>query len=207
MAEGAYKNYEQSQGGGQSNFGNNQSGGDFGVTGGAQFNQPASQNSYDNQSNGPDLQAAAQHATDSAGDSGDSNMFSQATSFISNQNHQTPVDEQAVQDAHSQAYGQGNASSLDASSMGSAAALQALKSFTSGGGSGSQSALIGAAMSEAAKLFASSGGAASGTQQDAVNSAGATVMKLLMQGQMSNMIGGGNSGGLGSLMGMASKFM
>lgn len=35
-----------------------------------------------------------------------------------------PVDEEGVQRAHNVAYGQGNASSLGASSLGSAAALQ-----------------------------------------------------------------------------------
>lgn len=62
------------------------------------------------------------------------------------------IDEQGVQAAHEQAYGQGNASNLGAKSMGAAAAMQALKNFTQGGGSVSsgaggggnqQSALIG----------------------------------------------------------------
>lgn len=62
------------------------------------------------------------------------------------------IDEQGVQAAHEQAYGQGNASNLGAKSMGAAAAMQALKKFTQGGGSTSsgaggggnqQSALIG----------------------------------------------------------------
>jgi hypothetical protein len=66
------------------------------------------------------------------------------------------------------------------------------------------------AMSEAAKLF-SQNGSASGSQQDgmmsfvsilpcplahtasAVNSAGATMLKLLLKNQASGMIGGGNS--------------
>jgi len=122
------------------------------------------------------------------------------------------VDEEGVQDAHSKAYSQGNASGLDAGGMGAAAAMQAFKMFTSGGGQqsssgGGQSKLVGMAMSEAAKLFDSSGGAASGNKQDVVNSAGMTVMKMLMKSQMSQMMGGQNSGGLGSLMGLASKLM
>ena len=74
--------------------------------------------------------------------------------------------------------------------MGSAAAMQALKSFTSGGGSGGstggsfQSKLIGEAMAEAAKLFDQSGGAADGSKQDAVTSAGQTMMKLLLKNQV-----------------------
>jgi hypothetical protein len=65
---------------------------------------------------------------------------------------------------------------MDASSMGAAAAMQALKRFTGSSSAGAkpqgssfQSGLIGMAMSEATKLFDSSGGAASGTKQDAVN--------------------------------------
>lgn len=88
--------------------------------------------------------------------------------------------------------------------MGSAAALQALKMFTSGGGGGggSQTQLISMAMSEASKLFESSGGAASGNKQDAVNGAAMTVMKLLVQSKFSGIIGGGNSGGLGGMSSM-----
>ena len=56
------------------------------------------------------------------------------------------------------------------------------------------------AMAEATKLFDKSGGAASGNKQDAVNGAAMTVMKLLVQSKLSGAVGGGNSGGLGSLM-------
>ncbi|THH02619.1 hypothetical protein EW026_g318 [Hermanssonia centrifuga] len=62
-------------------------------------------------------------------------------------------------------------------------------------------------MAEASKLFDSAGGAASGNKQDAVNGAAMTVMKLLVQSKFSGTTGGGNSGGLGGLMGLASKFM
>ena len=90
--------------------------------------------------------------------------------------------------------------------MGSAAAMQILKGFTSGGGGGgSQSQLIGLAMAEASKLFDQSGGASSGNKQDAVNGAAMTVMKLLVQSKFSGgTTGGGNSGGLSGLMGLVS---
>jgi hypothetical protein len=58
-------------------------------------------------------------------------------------------------------------------------------------------------MAEASKLFDKSGGAASGNKQDVVNGAAMTVMKLLVQSKFS---GGGNSGGMGSLMGLVSRF-
>lgn len=60
-------------------------------------------------------------------------------------------------------------------------------------------------MAEASKLFDKSGGTSSGNKQDAVNGAAMTVMKLLVQSKFSGgAIGGGNSGGLGSLMGLVS---
>jgi hypothetical protein len=63
------------------------------------------------------------------------------------------------------------------------------------------------AMSEASKLFDQSGGAASGNKQDAVNGAAMTVMKLVVQSKFSGgSIGGGDSGGLGSMMGLVSTF-
>ncbi len=80
-----------------------------------------------------------------------------------------------------------------------------LKNYTSGksGGGSSHSQMISMAMAEASKLFDKSGGASSGGKQDAVNGAAMTVMKLLVQSKFSGgAIGGGNSGGLGSLMSM-----
>jgi hypothetical protein len=71
--------------------------------------------------------------------------------------------------------------------------------FTSGGGGGGQNQLVSMAMSEASNLFEQSG-ASSGNKQQAVSSAAMTVVKLLVQSKFSGMIGGGNSGGLGSLM-------
>lgn len=61
-------------------------------------------------------------------------------------------------------------------------------------------------MAEASKLFDKSGGSASGNKQDAVNGAAMTVMKLLVQSKVSGMIGGGNSGGVSSLMNLVSCF-
>jgi len=142
-------------------------------------------------------------------------MFNNALGYL-NQNqsqHTQPIDEQQVQNAHAEAYEKGNASSLDANSLGSAAAMQVLKSFTSGGGSSggngnTQTQLISMAMSEASKLFDSQG-SASGQKQDAINGAVMTVMKMVVQSKMGGAptTGGGNSGGLGSLMGLASQFL
>ncbi|PBL00542.1 beta-flanking protein [Armillaria gallica] len=147
--------------------------------------------------------------------SADSSVFSSALSFVKQNagEHNQPIDEDHVTNAHKKAYEEGSASSLSANSLGSAAALQALKKFTSGGsssssgGSGSQTQLISLAMAEATKLFEKSGGAASGNKQDAVNGAAMTVMKLFVQSKMGgSTTGAGNSGGLSGLLSLASQF-
>lgn len=111
--------------------------------------------------------------------------------------------------AHKEAYEEGKASSMSANALGSAAALQVLKQFTgsgsssTGGGGNSQTKLISLAMAEATKLFDKSGGAASGDKQDAVNGAGLTIMKLLVQSKFgggAQTTGGSNSGGLSGLL-------
>ena len=84
---------------------------------------------------------------------------------------------------------------------------QVLQQFTSGGSSGgkSQTDLISFAMAEASSLFDQHGGGSQGSKQDAVNGAAMTVMKLLVQSKFGGgIMGGGNSGGLGSLMGLVS---
>jgi hypothetical protein len=100
------------------------------------------------------------------------------------------------------------------SSLGSAAALEALKLFTSGSGSGddktktqspsdnSQSAFIGLAMAQAAKLFdkqASEGNVAAGTdKQSVVMKAGEMALKLYLKSHGSGQgAAGGNALGQG----------
>jgi hypothetical protein len=68
----------------------------------------------------------------------------------------------------------------------------------------SKTDLISLAMAEASKLFDKSGGSAHGNKQDAVNSAGMTIMKLMVQSKFSGTTGGKESGGLGGLMSMVS---
>ncbi|KAG5640227.1 hypothetical protein DXG03_009766, partial [Asterophora parasitica] len=153
--------------------------------------------------------------------SGGSDLFATALSFLGkNKNdHQQPLNEAAVTQAHQQAYGENKASGMSASSIGSAAAMQALKMFTGGNknsapqqqqSSGSSTQLISMAMAEATKLFDKSGGASSGNKQDAVNGAAMTVMKLLVQSKLggggAQTTGGSNSGGLSSLLSLASQF-
>jgi len=182
------------------------------VQGGTQYNQPGNQSQQ--YGGNMDISNAAQHAANDSGQ--DSGLFHQAMSHIQNVQTQgnTDVDEDHIQQAHNQAYNQNSGSSLGANSMGAAAAMQALKMFTGGQASGqssavggSQSAMIGMAMSQAAKLFDQSGGSANGSKQDVVISAGQTMMKLILKNQMPSMMGGSNSGGLGGLMSMAGNFM
>jgi len=201
LAKQGYESYSESQHGSNTNVNK---------TGGQEYNSP--HHSQQDQGNyGPNfdhdevIQTAQQHG-------GDPSLVSKAMGFL-NQNkgeHEQPIDEEHVQSAHRAAYQDDSARNLSAGSMGSAAAMQVLQKFTSGGsggGGGSKSELISMAMAEASKLFDKSGGAASGNKQDAVNGAGMTIMKLMVQSKFSGATGGGNSGGLGSLMGMASKFI
>ncbi|WWD00571.1 hypothetical protein V866_007506 [Kwoniella sp. B9012] len=224
QAPGGYGGDQGGYGGQQGDYGG---GNNYGNTGGEQYNRPHGEGGagagYGGGSGGfggaPQInENTAVHAANQYGSNGNENssLFSTAMSFLGNMNKDDgDVDEDKVQQQHQQAYGQGNASGMSANAIGSAAALQALKAFTSGdnqaakssGGGDMQSKIIGMAMSEAAKLFDQSGGAAQGNKQDAVTSAGQTIMKLLIKSQFSGTTGGGNSGGLSGLMSMASKFM
>ncbi len=94
--------------------------------------------------------------------------------------------------------------------IGAAAAMQALKMFNGGQGSDKQSKseFIGLAMSQASKLFDqqdSKGRVSSGSSKEgAVTEAAQMALKMYLKSQ-----GGGSSsgGGMGSLLGMASKFL
>jgi ABC-type uncharacterized transport system ATPase subunit len=128
------------------------------------------------------LSGAAQHAQQHAGHSGDSSIFSEVASFLGQNKQniaQQNVDQQgrsrsinrnstfkanlsAAVNAHQQFFGGGANSNqqADPSSMGAAAAMQALKMFTSGGSGNTQSgnsqnAFVGMAMSQASKVRAS----------------------------------------------------
>lgn len=105
-----------------------------------------------------------------------------------------------------------NQQQASSSTLGNAAALQALKLFTSGnqggGGGQSQNALVGLAMAQASKLFdaqASQGNVAAGAdKQSAVMKAGEMALKMYLKSQGGS---GGGQGGLGGLMGLAGKFL
>ncbi|KIM70212.1 hypothetical protein SCLCIDRAFT_1207512 [Scleroderma citrinum Foug A] len=178
-------------------------------TGGEEFNTPHHRQA---QSDRPDFDhdEVARQAAHHSGGTGNSDMFASVLRHVLGRRdeHEHPIDEGQVRDAHDRAYNKGSGGNLSANSLGSAAAMQIFKQLTSGGkGSGSNhNDLISMAMAEASKLFDKSG-ASSGGKQDAVNGAAMTVMKLLVQSKSKSTVGGSNSGGLGSLMSLATKFM
>ncbi|KAH8682194.1 hypothetical protein BX600DRAFT_36680 [Xylariales sp. PMI_506] len=153
-----------------------------------------------------DLRGAAEHASRHAGDSGDSSFFSNVIGSLSQKKEhlaQQDVDEDDAVQQHQRFFGGGSGSDqADSSSMGTAAAMQALKMFNGGGSGSSQSDFIGLAMAQASKLFdeQSSQGNVSGgaSKESSVMQAGEMALKMYMKTQ-----GGGSSSGLLSL---ASKF-
>ena len=65
-------------------------------------------------------------------DGDDPSLFHKALSFMQSQDVSGEINEKAALDSHDQVYKQGGAGGVTAGSLGSAAALQALKSFLSG---------------------------------------------------------------------------
>lgn len=188
-----------------------------------------------------DYRNAAETASRAAGDSGDSSFFSSLLGSLTEKKSQVAnedIDEDGpslqpstllhspsqgtnalpyVTDAvqqHKSFFGSNpEPETASPKSMGSAAAMQALKLFNSGASQGkstSQSTFIALAMAEASKLFdsqASKGKVEGGaSKESAVMQAGEMALKMYMKSQGTGGSAGGSSG-LGGLMGMASKFM
>jgi len=115
-----------------------------------------------------DYSGAHQHASQYEGGSDDdSRMFQHATSQLGQYKQQMgnpEIDENEMVQHHQNFYGGGGppaSGNVNSGSMGSAAAMQALKKFSGGGGQsgnsmpqgGAQNQYIGMAMQEASKLF------------------------------------------------------
>ncbi|KAG9921492.1 hypothetical protein KCV02_g11138, partial [Aureobasidium melanogenum] len=189
-------------------------GGNGGYGGGNGGHGHSSGTSYGNVPGGSDDYSSAAHtAAQHAGDSGDSNLFSNALGMLSGHKaQQGDIDEDDAMRQHQQFYGgAGQPHPASSGSMGSAAAMQALKMFNQGGGSSgngpqSQNDFIGLAMSQAAKLFdqqSSQGNVhQSASKQDAISSAAQMALKMYMKSQ-----GGGGGSSASGLMGLMSKFM
>ncbi|KAI6708556.1 hypothetical protein JHW43_008912 [Diplocarpon mali] len=161
-----------------------------------------------------DLSGAAKHAERHAGSSGDLSIFSSVLSSLGQKKQDignSKLNEQDAVQSHQQYFGSGSSGQqANSSSMGSAAAMQALKYFT-GGGSGtsqqgnSQNAFIGMAMAEASKLFdnqSSQGNTSNSSKESTIQQAGEMALKMYLKSN-SGVSGGGASG----LLGLASKFM
>ncbi|RYP71390.1 hypothetical protein DL770_008138 [Monosporascus sp. CRB-9-2] len=166
-----------------------------------------------------DLHGAEEEAARHSGGSGDSSFFSTILSAVK-QRKQSLADEDVDEDdavrQHKRFYDDKDDDDADDRSMGSAAAMQALKMFSSGKSENqSQGALIGIAMAEASKLFdqKSSQGKVSGeaSKESAVTKAGEMALKFYLKSQGSNSGGGGISGDsdskMSGLLGLASKFI
>ncbi|KAI4861969.1 hypothetical protein F4820DRAFT_431918 [Hypoxylon rubiginosum] len=161
-----------------------------------------------------DLRGASEHASRHAGSSGDSDLFSSLLGALTQKKQslaEEDVDEEDAVKQHKRFFEKDDDDEADDRSMGSAAAMQALKMF-SGGQSGntqetsSQSAFVGLAMAEASKLFdqkASQGKVSSDSSKNtAVMKAGEMALKMYMKSQ-----GGSSGSSSSSLLGLASKFL
>ncbi|KAK0522474.1 hypothetical protein OC842_006454 [Tilletia horrida] len=220
LGKQAFNDYQQSQNqqGGNNNNNNQQQqqhqqqGFDLG--GEHLNNNQGQQGNNNNQGGGFDLgdiSSIVSHAQNH-GDSQnqDSGLFSQVAGFLKNQqgNVSGDIDEDEVVQNHQKVTNSDQ--TTNSHEIGQAAALNAIKSVLGGSGGGgggnSQSAMVGAAIAAAGQLFdqKQSQGQASGLKEEAMQSAGQAVMKLMIKNQMSSMIGGGQSGGLGQL---AAKFL
>ncbi|KAK0548684.1 hypothetical protein OC861_003675 [Tilletia horrida] len=217
LGKQAFNEYQQSQGGNNqqhNNQGNNNQQQGFDLGGSHLNNQPPQGGNQDGFDLG-DIQQLVSHAQNhSDGQSQDAGLFGQVAGFLKNQQQNgninpNDVDEDQVMQNHQKVTNSNE--TADSNEIGNAAALNAIKSVLGGSGGGSgggnmQQQIIGAAMAAAGNLFdqKQSQGQANGVKEEAMQKAGEMAMKLMIKNQMSGLVGGGNSGGLGAL---ASKFL
>lgn len=133
-------------------------------------------------------------------------MFSSVFSQILGNNHGAAEEDEVKEaaSAHERVYSQGAEGGHSSRDMGTAAAMQAFKMFSGGGGSkgGDSNELIGLAMGEAMKLFKSQGGASGGANQGEMLQQAATMaMKLFLTQKQGESGGGGGALGLLSALG------
>lgn len=179
---------------------------------GKQFLQSQGQNGssqQQNQGNGLNLQNIINHATQheqqqSGGAGGNQQLFGQVASFLQNKQSNGQVNENVNESQLMSAFhkitGGGSGSNQE---IGEAAAVNAIKSHFGSGGQqqGGIDALIGKAMS----IAGSTAGKQGGGQQEAMNHASETVMKLMMKHKIKSMLGGdGGSGDVSQLMSLLS---
>ncbi|KAI1198371.1 hypothetical protein F5X97DRAFT_299545 [Nemania serpens] len=164
-----------------------------------------------------DWSEAAQHASNHAGDSGNADLFSNLLGALGQKKNRLAdedIDEDEAVRTHKKYFRDDDEDDADDRSMGSAAAMQALKMFTSGESgntakTSSQGAFVGLAMAEASKLFdkkASQDKVSSGSSKEsAVMQAGETALKMYLKSQGGNQ--SSSSSGASGLLGLASKLL
>ncbi|PKS08250.1 hypothetical protein jhhlp_005193 [Lomentospora prolificans] len=195
---------------------------------------PLAGNLLDLLDNDDDKDRAAEDASRRAGDSGSSELFRGILSSLSSDKNKVAnqdIDEEGEAmrrietnegyaiNKHQKYFGENDDhDQADSRGLGSAAAMQALKLFTSGqdgpktsSSTKSESAFLALAMSEASKLFdqkASQGKVAPDTSKEsAIQQAGEMALKMYLKSQVQGGGSSGGSGGAGDLLGMASKFL
>ncbi|KAK7223632.1 hypothetical protein V2G26_011635 [Clonostachys chloroleuca] len=154
-----------------------------------------------------DFRTAKQEASQRAGSSGNSELFHSIISSIGQKQGKLAdedIDEQDAINKYKKSYVDKDEDEENEKSLGTAAAMHALKLFNNGetGDKQGKGAFLGLALSEASKLFedkASAGKVTSGTSKESVvQQAGEVAMKMYLKSQ------GQQQGGI---LGFASKFM
>ncbi|KAF7555054.1 hypothetical protein G7046_g6643 [Stylonectria norvegica] len=155
---------------------------------------------------GLDFDTAKDAANQHSGSSGNNDMFSNILNAVGQKQGKLAnedIDEEDAVRKHQKTYNDDDdENSTTESSLGTAAAMQALKLFNKGETGGSQSAYLGLAMSEASKLFDNKSAqgkvSPSASKDNVVQKAAEMAMKMYFKSQ------GQQQGGLA---GLASKFM
>ncbi|KAI9254080.1 hypothetical protein BY458DRAFT_521432 [Sporodiniella umbellata] len=151
---------------------------------------------------------AKQHADYNDDSDEENGVFSQAFHHVmGREDEHTEVNEEEVSEvtgAHDRIYNQNNGQPSEENTsrdLGSAAAMQAFKMFSGGGGNGGSSQLIGLAMGEAQKLMSAQGGGGNVNQAEMLQTAATMAMKLLMTQQKSANGSGGSMDAIMSILG------
>ncbi|KAK1702901.1 hypothetical protein BDP67DRAFT_585014 [Colletotrichum lupini] len=172
-------------------------------------NYPAGAGAFADDDDEDDYRHAANEASRHAGSHGDTDLFSSVLGALTQKKGQLrneDIDEDEAVNKHKKYFGDDDDDEkADDKGLGAAAAMQALKMFSSGQTGGqkqSQGGFAGLAMAEASRLFdqrQSQGKVADGTSKEsAIQQAGEMALKMYFKSQ------GQQQGGI---MGLASKFM
>ncbi|KAK6214709.1 hypothetical protein QIS74_07728 [Colletotrichum tabaci] len=175
-------------------------------------NYPAGGGAFADDDDDDDYRHAANEASRHAGSHGDTDLFSSVLGTLTKKKTQLrneDIDEDDAVKKHKKFFGDDDDDDdekADDKGLGAAAAMQALKMFSSGQTGGqkqSQGGFAGLAMAEASRLFdqrQSQGKVADGTSKEsAIQQAGEMALKMYFKSQGQQQAGG--------FMGLASKFM